>query len=58
MGGTEAAPTIEPQDLTRGGSPLVSRRPQIILDLSFPVYQDINGVITATQASVNDTMAL
>ena len=38
--------------------PQVGRRPQIILDLSFPVYQDVNGVITATQASVNNTMAL
>ncbi len=38
--------------------PQVGRRPQIILDLSFPVYQDVNGVITATQASVNDTTAL
>jgi hypothetical protein len=38
--------------------PQVSRCPRIILDLSFPVYQDIDGVITATQASVNDTMAL
>jgi hypothetical protein len=28
------------------------------LDLSFPVYQDVNGVVTATQASVNDTTAL
>jgi hypothetical protein len=38
--------------------PQVSRCPRIILDLSFPVYQDVDGVITATQASVNDTMAL
>ncbi len=38
--------------------PQVSRCPRIILDLSFPVYQDIDGVITATQASVNDTTAL
>jgi hypothetical protein len=38
--------------------PQVGRRPRIVLDLSFPVYQDVNGIITATQASVNDTMAL
>ncbi len=38
--------------------PQVGRRPQIILDLSFPVYQDVDGVVTATQASVNNTMAL
>jgi hypothetical protein len=38
--------------------PQVGRRPQIILDLSFPVYQDVDGVITAMQASVNDTTAL
>ncbi len=33
--------------------PQVGRRGRIILDLSFPVYQDIDGVITATQESVN-----
>ncbi len=38
--------------------PQVGHCPCIILDLSFPVYQDVNGVVTATQASVNDTMAL
>jgi hypothetical protein len=38
--------------------PQVGRRPRIILDLSFPVYQEVNGVVTATQASVNDTTAL
>jgi hypothetical protein len=38
--------------------PQVGRRPRIILDLSFPVYQDVDGVITATQESVNDTTAL
>ena len=38
--------------------PQVGRRGRIILDLSFPVYQDVNGVVTATQASVNDTTAL
>jgi hypothetical protein len=36
----------------------VGRRPRIILDLLFPVYQDIDGVITATQKSVNDTTVL
>jgi hypothetical protein len=38
--------------------PQVGRRGRIILDLSFLVYQDVNGVVTATQASVNDTTAL
>ncbi len=38
--------------------PQVGRHPRIILDLSFPVYQEVDGVITATQASVNDTTAL
>ncbi len=37
---------------------MVGRRERIILDLSFPVYQDVNGVVTAMQASVNDTTAL
>ncbi len=37
--------------------PQVGRCPQIILDLSFPVYQDVDGVVTAMQASVNDTTA-
>ncbi len=38
--------------------PQVGRRPRIILDLSFPVYQEVDGVITATQESVNNTMAI
>jgi hypothetical protein len=38
--------------------PQVGRPGQIILDLSIPVYQDVNGVVTAMQASVNDTTAL
>jgi hypothetical protein len=38
--------------------PQVGHHPRIILDLSFPVYQDVDGIITATQASVNNTMAL
>ena len=38
--------------------PQVGRRGKIILDLSFLVYQDVNGVVTAMQASVNDTTAL
>jgi hypothetical protein len=38
--------------------PQVGRQGQIILDLSFPVYQDVNGVVTAIQASVNDTTVL
>jgi hypothetical protein len=36
----------------------VGRRSRIILDLSFPVYQKVDGVVTVTQASVNDTMIL
>jgi hypothetical protein len=38
--------------------PQVDRRPRIILELLVPVYHEVNGVVTATQASVNDTAAL
>ena len=38
--------------------PQVGRRGRIILDLSFPVYQDLDGVVTITQESVNDTNVL
>ncbi len=38
--------------------PQVGRRGQIILDLLFPMYQDVNGVVTAVQPSVNDTTVL
>jgi hypothetical protein len=38
--------------------PQVGRRGRIILDLSFPVYQDINGVVTITQESVNASTIL
>ena len=38
--------------------PQVGRRGRIILDLSFPVYQDVDGVITVTQQSVNNTTVL
>jgi hypothetical protein len=38
--------------------PQVGRRGRIILDLSFPVYQDVNGVVTITQKSVNETTVL
>jgi hypothetical protein len=38
--------------------PQVGRRGQIILDLSFPVYQDINGVITIMQESINDSTVI
>jgi hypothetical protein len=38
--------------------PQVGRRPRIILNLSIPVYQEVDGVVTVTQASVNDTTAL
>ena len=36
----------------------MGRRGRIILNLSFPVYQDQDGIITITQDSVNDTTAL
>jgi hypothetical protein len=38
--------------------PQVGRRGRIILDLSFQVYQELNGIVTITQESVNDTMVL
>ena len=38
--------------------PQVGRRGRIILDLSFPVYQEVSGVVTAVQASVDDTTVL
>ena len=38
--------------------PQVGRRGRIILDLSFPVYQDVDGVVTITQKSVNETTVL
>jgi hypothetical protein len=38
--------------------PQVGRRGRIILDLSFPVYQEVDGVVTVTQKSVNDTTVL
>ena len=38
--------------------PQTGRRGRIILDLSFPVYQDVNGVVTTTQQSVNSTTVL
>ena len=38
--------------------PQVGRRGRIILDLSFPVYQDVHGVVTVTQESVNNTTVL
>jgi hypothetical protein len=38
--------------------PQVGRWGQIILNLLFPVYQDINGMITMTQESVNDSTIL
>jgi hypothetical protein len=34
------------------------QRGQIILDLSFPVNQYVNGVATSVQSSVNDTTTL
>jgi hypothetical protein len=38
--------------------PQMGRRGRIILDLSFPVYQEVDGVATVTQKSVNDTTVL
>jgi hypothetical protein len=38
--------------------PQVGQRGSIILDLLFPVYQEVNCMVIATQASVNDTTAL
>jgi hypothetical protein len=38
--------------------PQVGRRGRIILDLSFPMYQKVNGIVTAVQASINDTTVL
>ncbi len=38
--------------------PQTGQRGRIILDLSFPVYQDVNGVVTITQESVNSTTVL
>jgi hypothetical protein len=37
--------------------PQVNQWGRIILDLSFPVYQELNGVITITQKSVNESTA-
>jgi hypothetical protein len=36
----------------------VGCRGGIILDLSFPVYQEVDGVFTATQESVNGTTGI
>jgi hypothetical protein len=38
--------------------PQLGRRGRVILDLSFPVYQEVNGIVMALQASVNDTTIL
>ena len=38
--------------------PQVGRRGRIILNLSFPVYQDVHGVVTVTQRSMNNTTVL
>jgi hypothetical protein len=38
--------------------PQSGQRGQIILDLSFPVNQYVNGVATSVQSSVNDTTTL
>ena len=38
--------------------PQAGRRGRIILDLSFPVYQEVNGTVTVTQDSVNSTTVL
>ncbi len=36
----------------------VGRRSRIILDLSFPVYQEVGEVVTVTQTSVNEMTVL
>ena len=38
--------------------PQVGCRGRIILDLSLPVYQDLDGIVTITHESVNDTTVL
>jgi hypothetical protein len=38
--------------------PQGGHRGRIILDLSFSIYQDVNGIMTVTQESVNSTMVL
>jgi hypothetical protein len=38
--------------------PQTGRQGRIILDLSFPVYQEVDGVVTATQESVNSTTVI
>ncbi len=38
--------------------PQTGLRGRIILDHSFPVYQEVNGVVTVTQESVNSTTVL
>jgi hypothetical protein len=38
--------------------PQIGCRGRIILDLSFPVYQEVDGVVTATQESVNSTTVI
>jgi hypothetical protein len=38
--------------------PQVGRRGHIIIYLLFPVYQKVNGIVTAVQASINDTTVL
>jgi hypothetical protein len=38
--------------------PQVGRRGRIILDLSFPVFQEVDRVVTITQKSVNETTIL
>jgi hypothetical protein len=38
--------------------PQEGRWGRIILDLSFPIYQDVNGVVTIMQESVNSTTVL
>jgi hypothetical protein len=58
VGGPPTPTPTQSQDLVGGMVPQSGRRGQIILDLSFPVYQDVNGGATAVQSSVNDTTKL
>jgi hypothetical protein len=38
--------------------PQTGHQGRIILDLSFPVYQEVDGVVTATQESVDSTAVI
>jgi hypothetical protein len=58
LGRHQAPSAPEPQDLLVALIPQERCHNRIILDLSFLVYQEVDGVITVTQKSVNDTIVL